>query len=106
MSCMMMDKQIETVSESKTYEQKKEPAMYTVVFNNDDFTPMDFVSMVLTEVFNLPTSAADAIMMKVHETGSANVGRFTKDIADTRAQTVNFNAKQNQVPLMVTVEAL
>lgn len=95
----MEDRDTNLVTESKQKEQLHEPKMYTVVFVNDDFTPMDFVSSILTQVFNLSAGAADVIMMKVHETGSANVGRFTKDIAETKIAIVNQTAQKYGYPL-------
>ena len=82
----------------------KEPVMWTVVLHNDDFTPMDFVVAILSEVFFLDEVAAEAIMLTVHNEGKAAVGKFTKEIAMTKAAHVVSLAGQCNHPLLATAE--
>lgn len=84
----------------------KAPSMWTVVLHNDDFTPMDFVVVVLTQVFNLNPTAAMSVMLDVHNNGKAPVGRFTKEIACSKAKRVLELAEQCQHPLMATPEEI
>jgi len=57
---------------------------FTVVFHNDDFTPMEFVVLVLRNVFGLNEDAAVATMMKIHQEGKGAAGVFSREIADTK----------------------
>lgn len=79
----------------------KEPNMYQVIFLNDDFTPMDFVSQVIRDVFGKTSEEAEAIMLQVHQKGKAVVGTYTKDIAETKKHTVDYNSELFQHPLRV-----
>ena len=67
--------------------QKLEPpSKYKVVLHNDDFTPMDFVIVILMDAFNFSIQKASSIMMEVHEKGKGIAGGpYSKEIADTKA---------------------
>ena len=77
--------------------------MFDVIFFNDDYTPMDFVIRLLSEVFkhNLPDSTV--IMLRVHNEGSSVVGTFTYEVAETKKDICLYNAEQNNYPLRVEV---
>ncbi|MEM1432880.1 MAG: ATP-dependent Clp protease adapter ClpS [Pseudomonadota bacterium] len=90
-----------------TLEQKpelKRPPMYKVIILNDDYTPMEFVVHVLENFFNMAREKATQIMLRIHTEGSAVVGIFPKDLAETKSEQVNLYAQENQHPLMSTVE--
>ena len=90
-----------------TLEQKpelKRPAMYKVIILNDDYTPMEFVVHVLENFFSMAREKATQIMLQIHTQGSAVVGIFPKDLAETKSEQVNQYAQENQHPLMSTVE--
>ena len=59
----------------------REPRRYKVIIHNDDFTTMEFVVMVLMQVFFLTKENANALMLEVHNAGKAVVGSYTRDIA-------------------------
>jgi ATP-dependent Clp protease adaptor protein ClpS len=82
------------------------PNMWTVVFLNDDYTPMNFVVEVLMEVFHLDDAAAKEVMMTVHLKGRAPVGRYTKEIAMTKAALVMRLAEELEHPLVASPEQL
>lgn len=82
------------------------PKRYGVFLINDHYTPMDFVVMVLQEIFMLPENQATAIMFKVHHEGKGLCGSYTRDIAQTKQQQVMSIAAQAGHPLMCTVEEL
>ena len=63
----------------------EEPRQYKVVFHNDDFTTMEFVTEVLRQVFNKHADEAVTLMMKVHREGQAIVGIYSYDVAMTKA---------------------
>lgn len=75
------------------------PPMYQVVIYNDDFTPMDFVVEVLRIFFFKSKGKATEIMMRVHQTGKAVCGIYTKSIAETKVMQVRTYAKQHEYPL-------
>ncbi len=82
----------------------KPPVIWTVVLHNDDFTPMEFVTEVLTNVFHLSQPEAEMIMLTVHTEGKAPVGRFTKEIANSKASLVCNLAEKFEHPLLATAE--
>jgi ATP-dependent Clp protease adaptor protein ClpS len=80
------------------------PPMYKVLLLNDDYTPMEFVVHVIEIFFGMPREKATQIMLTVHTEGSAVVGIFPRDIAETKSEQVNQYAQENQHPLMSTIE--
>ena len=86
--------------------QIKEPGEYSVVFHNDDFTPMDFVTSILMVIFHKSEEEATQLMLKVHHEGKATVGIFTFDIACTKADTAMIMARDNGYPLRITVNKI
>ena len=82
----------------------KRPPMFKVILLNDDYTPMEFVVHVLERFFAMNREKATQIMLTVHTTGSAVVGIFPRDIAETKSEQVNQYAQENQHPLISTVE--
>ncbi len=82
----------------------KKPPLYKVVLLNDDYTPMDFVVSVLEMFFNLPREKATRIMLQVHTQGKGVCGVFSKEIAETKVHQVNTYSRENQHPLLCTLE--
>lgn len=82
----------------------KKPPMYKVLLLNDDYTPMEFVVHVLEQFFGMNREQATQIMLAVHTQGSAVVGIFPRDVAETKSEQVNQYAQENQHPLMSTIE--
>lgn len=82
----------------------KRPQIYNVIFHNDDFTPMDFVTFVLRDIFFLGAVKAYEIMMKIHTEGSAIVGQYDYDTASSKADLTISRAREEGYPLNVTVE--
>jgi len=82
----------------------KPPKRYKVVLMNDDFTPMEFVVQVLQTFFRMDREAAVQVMMMVHTKGKGICGVFSKDIAETKVVQVNEYSRQNQHPLMCSME--
>jgi ATP-dependent Clp protease adaptor protein ClpS len=82
----------------------KRPPLYKVILLNDDYTPMEFVVHVLEVFFAMNREKATQIMLRVHTEGSAVVGIFPRDIAETKSEQVNQYAQENQHPLVSTVE--
>ena len=89
---------------TKVKPKTKRPPLYKVMLLNDDFTPMEFVVMVLERFFRLNHAQAFEIMLTVHEKGLAVVGVFSHEIAETKVAQVMDSARQNQHPLQCTME--
>ncbi|MGV3345068.1 ATP-dependent Clp protease adapter ClpS [Enterobacteriaceae bacterium LUAb1] len=94
----------EQMSHDKTDEELKPPSMYKVVLNNDDYTPMEFVIDVLQKFFCYDTERATQLMLTVHYQGKAICGVYTAEVAETKVAIVNRYAKENQHPLLCTLE--
>jgi ATP-dependent Clp protease adaptor protein ClpS len=82
----------------------EEPRQYKVIFHNDDFTTMEFVTDVLRRVFNKPADEAVTLMMRVHREGQATVGIYSYDVAMTKASQATAMARNEGFPLKITCE--
>ena len=80
------------------------PPMFKVMILNDDYTPMDFVVIVLQKFFSLSREKALQIMLKVHREGMGVCGVYSKDVAATKVDQVRSYAKQHQHPLQCMME--
>jgi len=97
------NKQDGTVLERQ--EQKlKPPSMFKVVLLNDDFTPMEFVIMVIQQYFNKDRETASQIMLKVHREGRGICGVYSRDVAATKVEQVVTHARQSGHPLQCVME--
>ena len=82
----------------------KLPSLYKVILNNDDYTPMDFVVEILESFFNMNIESATRIMLDVHKRGKGICGIFSREIAETKVAQVNNYSRENQHPLLCTME--
>ncbi len=98
-----MPQEQSTIKE-KQYTDIQEPHRFKVIIHNDDFTTMDFVVMVLKQVFFMNEEKANALMLQVHHQGKAVVGIYTYDIAVSKTQKATEMARANGFPLRLTVE--
>src|ERR1700738_1805658 len=89
---------------TKTKTQTKRPSMYRVLLLNDDYTPMEFVILVLQSYFNKNAEEATQIMLHVHHHGVGECGVFTYEIAETKVAQVMDHARKNQHPLQCIME--
>ena len=80
------------------------PPLYKVLVLNDDFTPMDFVVLVLQKFFSMNREQATQIMLKVHMEGRGVCGVFPRDVAATKVEQVAAFARDNQHPLACVME--
>ena len=88
----------------KTTVQLAPPALWKVIFLNDDKTPMDLVIELLTGIFKHTESKAKEITLEIHETGSSIVGVYPFEIAEQKGIEATTIARQNGSPLRITVE--
>jgi ATP-dependent Clp protease adaptor protein ClpS len=87
-----------------TRTRPKKPSMFKVLMLNDDFTPMEFVVMVLKRFFQMDMEQATRVMLHVHQRGVGVCGIFPYEIAETKVNQVMDCAAQNQHPLRCTLE--
>ena len=89
---------------TKTVTKPKKPSQYKVLMLNDDYTPMEFVVMVLKRFFGMDLEQATRVMLHVHQRGVGVCGIFTYEMAETKVNQVMDFARQNQHPLQCTLE--
>ncbi len=88
----------------KTTVQLAPPALWNVIFLNDDKTPMELVIELLTGIFKHSESKAKEITLEIHETGSSIVGIYPFEIAEQKGIEATTIARQNGSPLRISVE--
>ena len=89
---------------TKTRTKPKKPSQFKVLLLNDDYTPMEFVVMVLKRFFQMDLEQATRVMLHVHQKGVGVCGVFTYEIAETKVNQVMDFARQNTHPLQCTLE--
>ena len=91
-----------TITRTKT--KTKRPSLYRVLLLNDDYTPMEFVVLVLQDVFNKTREDAMRIMLHVHNQGVGECGVYPFEVAETKVTRVMDTARKNQHPLQCVME--
>ncbi len=94
----------ETGVVTRTETKTKRPSMYRVLILNDDFTPMEFVVLILEHFFNKTREEATKVMLHVHNTGVGVCGVFTYEVAETKVAQVMDLARRSEHPLQCTME--
>jgi ATP-dependent Clp protease adaptor protein ClpS len=89
---------------TKTRPKTKKPSLYKVLLLNDDFTPMEFVVLVLQRFFNKGQDDATRIMLHVHHKGVGICGVYTYEVAETKVTQVMDFSRQHGHPLQCTME--
>ena len=89
----------------KKTKKPKPPRKIKVIYHNDDYTPMEFVTWSLMEFFNKTEIDAQSPTLQVHKVGSAVAGIYDYQIAEQKIWEVLTSAKENQFPLRVTGES-
>ncbi|MEO6270787.1 MAG: ATP-dependent Clp protease adapter ClpS [Lautropia sp.] len=84
--------------------ETKPPPMYQVLLLNDDFTPMEFVVIVLQKFFGMGREKATQVMLAVHREGRGVCGLYPRDIASTKVEQVCSFSRQHQHPLQCVME--
>ncbi len=92
-----------TVLETKKAKVKP-PPLFKVILLNDDYTPMEFVVVVIQTFFGLTREQATQVMLKVHREGMGVCGVYPKDIATTKVEQVAAYARKHQHPLQCVME--
>jgi ATP-dependent Clp protease adaptor protein ClpS len=85
-------------------ERVKPPPMFQVFILNDDFTPMEFVVLVLQQFFGMGREKATQVMLRVHREGRGVCGVYPRDLAATKVEQVCNFSRQHQHPLQCVME--
>src|SRR4051812_11157401 len=99
-----MAQQTVVAPKTKTKTQAERPKLWKVILLNDDYTPREFVVMVLKAVFRMNEDQAYNVMMTAHQRGACVIAVFTKDVADTKAKEATELGKSKGYPLFFTTE--
>ncbi|MEQ1687762.1 MAG: ATP-dependent Clp protease adapter ClpS [Sphingopyxis sp.] len=89
---------------TRTRTRTKKPSLYKVLLLNDDYTPMEFVVMVLQQFFRMDVEQATQVMLHVHQRGVGVCGIFSLEVAETKVTQVMDCARQHQHPLQCALE--
>ncbi len=89
---------------TKTKPKAQRPPLWKVILLNDDFTPREFVVVVLKAVFRMTESQAYRVMITAHQKGACVIAVYTKDVADTKAKEATEMGKAKGYPLYFTTE--
>ena len=88
----------------KSRERVEKPPLFKVLLHNDNYTTMEFVVYVLVEVFGKGEADAFRIMLAVHNEGVGIAGVYPFEIAEAKVAKVTGLARQQEYPLLVTLE--
>ena len=91
-------------TQTHTVNQLDEPKMYLVYMLNDDYTTWDFCLRIIISVFNTTLEEADKITEDIHTKGKGLCGTYTYEIAETKADTVQRQAREEGFPMRCSVE--
>ena len=89
---------------TRTKPKTKRPSLYRVLLLNDDYTPMEFVVLVLQDIFNKSREEAMRVMLHVHNQGVGECGVYPFEVAETKVTRVMDTARKNQHPLQCVME--
>ena len=89
---------------TRTRTRTKTPSPYKVLMLNDDYTPMEFVVIVLQKFFGMTRERATQVMLKVHREGIGVCGVYPRDVAATKVQQVAAYSRKHQHPLQCVME--
>ena len=95
---------ITTKPRTRTTVKTERPRLHKVILLNDDFTPREFVVMLLKAVFRMSASQAEQVMITAHKKGACVVAVFQRDIAELKATEATDIAKSAGFPLLFTTE--
>jgi ATP-dependent Clp protease adaptor protein ClpS len=80
------------------------PRLHKVILVNDDYTPREFVVLVLKGVFRMSEDQAMRVMITAHRRGTCVVAVYTKDVAESKATNATDTARSKGYPLLFTTE--
>jgi len=95
---------ITTDSDTKTDLKTERPRLHKVILVNDDFTPREFVVLVLKAEFRMGAEQAQRVMVTAHRRGTCVVAVYTKDVAESKAMNATDAGRRKGYPLLFTTE--
>ena len=101
---MLPHSQLDEAPVAEAEEKVEEPALFKVLLHNDDYTTMEFVVHVLESIFNMPEDEAVQVMLNVHVQGIGVAGIYTFEIAEMKVSKTTDLARENEFPLLCTME--
>jgi ATP-dependent Clp protease adaptor protein ClpS len=93
-----------TKTGTRTEPKVERPRLYKVILLNDDYTPREFVVLVLKAVFRMNEEQANRVMITAHQRGACVVAVFTRDVAESKATEATDLGQKKGYPLMFTTE--
>jgi len=87
-----------------TKTRTQQPRKFKVLIHNDDFTSMEFVVLVLTQVFRHSAASSTRLMLQIHRTGMGVAGVYTREIAETKVEQTLHLSRESKHPLQCTME--
>ena len=105
MSKKKIDKKSNVNILDKQKNKLEPPKKYNVVFYNDDYTPMEFVTALLIQFFHKDFNTAEKIMFKIHNDGRAIAGTYSREIAETKSASVMDLSRRSGYPLKCDIQS-
>lgn len=93
----------EVITDTKTKVVVVPPSMYNVILHNDNQTTIDFVIMILMNIFYKTIEEANELTLKIHETGQGIAGTYSYEVATQKRDDTLVISRQNNFPLQCTV---
>ncbi|WP_193176425.1 ATP-dependent Clp protease adapter ClpS [Oricola nitratireducens] len=100
----MVDAPVKPKTTTKTRPKLERPRLHKVILINDDYTPRDFVVMVLKAEFGMGEERAYKVMITAHRRGVCVIAVYPRDVAETKATRASDYGKKLGFPLMFTTE--
>jgi ATP-dependent Clp protease adaptor protein ClpS len=100
----LMSPQTDVRARTRVRPKTQRPKLWKVILLNDDYTPREFVVLVLKAVFRMNESEAYRVMITAHQKGACVIAVFTRDVADTKAKEATEMGRQKGYPLYFTTE--
>lgn len=103
---MLPDTRFDEAPVAEAEEKVEKPSLFKVLLHNDDYTTMEFVVEVLESVFNMPEDQAIQVMLNVHVQGVGVAGIYPFEIAEMKVAKTTAMAREQEFPLLCTIEAV
>ncbi|HEV7570885.1 MAG TPA: ATP-dependent Clp protease adaptor ClpS [Thermoanaerobaculia bacterium] len=101
---MLPSAELDEAPVAESEEKTDEPTLFKVLLHNDDYTTMEFVVWVLASVFNMPEEQAIQVMLNVHLQGIGVAGIYTFEVAEMKVEKTIVLAREQEFPLLATLE--
>jgi ATP-dependent Clp protease adaptor protein ClpS len=101
---MLPSAELDEAPVAESEEKTEEPTLFKVLLHNDDYTTMEFVVWVLASVFNMPEEQAIQVMLNVHLRGVGVAGIYTFEVAEMKVEKTIALAREQEFPLLATLE--